>query len=113
MISEDVREKVISFFEKVDQYYGCLTEITSGLYSRFDEFDPSGTTWNLSEFVLIRSAYRTKGGRLMLEGEKTYYEMSASVLIDFKQPSRHSYEFVELYGGTVYRITKVKFHSKY
>ena len=61
----------------------------------------------------IRSAYRNTGDRLMMEGEKMYYEISAGVLVDFKHPSRHTYEFVELYGGTVYRITKVKFHSIY
>jgi len=62
---------------------------------------------------LIRSAYRKKGDRLMMEGEKMYYEISAGILVDFKQPGRHTYEFIELYGSSVYRITKVKFYSKY
>lgn len=113
MITEETREKVISFFETIEKYYGCKTEITEGLYSRFENFDANITTWNLSEFTLIRSAYRNTGDRLMMEGEKMYYEISAQILVDFKQPGRHVYEFVELYGGTVYRITKVKFHSKY
>ena len=109
----DTREKVIDFFENIQKYYGCRTEITEGLYSRYEDFDANVTTWNLSEFTLIRSAYRNKGDRLMMEGEKMYYEISAPVLVDFKQPARHTYEFVELYGGTGYRITKVKFHSIY
>jgi len=113
MISDENRLKVILFFQDIQKYYGCKTEITEGLYSRYEDFDANITTWNLSEFVLIRSAYRKTGDRLMMEGEKMYYEISAPILVDFKQPSRHVYEFVELYGGTVYRITKVKFHSKY
>ena len=113
MISSQAREEVIAIFETIKKYYGCRTEITEGLYSRYENFDANVTTWNLSEFTLIRSAYRNTGDRLMMEGEKMYYEISAGVLVDFKHPSRHTYEFVELYGGTVYRITKVKFHSIY
>ena len=113
MISNETRDKVILFFEKIESYYGCKTEITEGLYSRGEVFDASATTWNLSEFTLIRSAYRKKGDRLMMEGEKMYYEISAGILVDFKQPGRHTYEFIELYGSDVYRITKVKFHSRY
>ena len=113
MISNETRDKVILFFESIDKYYGCRTEITEGLYSRYENFDASATTWNLSEFTLIRSAYRKAGDRLMIEGEKMYYEISAGILVDFKQPARHTFEFIELYGSSVYRITKVKFHSKY
>jgi len=90
-----------------------MTEITEGLYSKAEEFDMDHTTWNLSEFTLIRSAYRDAGARLMIEGEKMYYEISANLIIDFKQPARHTYEFVEQYGIMVFRITKIKFHSKY
>lgn len=112
-MSETINQSVIEFFENIDKYYGCKTEITEGLYSRYDNFDASATTWNLSEFTLIRSAYRNQGDRLMIEGEKMYYEISAKLIVDFKQPRRHTFEFVELYGTDVYRITKVKFHSKY
>lgn len=112
-MSDEINHRVIQFFENIDKYYGCRTEITEGLYSRHENFLASATTWNLSEFTLIRSAYRNHGDRLMMEGEKMYYEISAKVIVDFKQPRRHTYEFVELYGSDVYRITKVKFHSKY
>ena len=109
----ETHAKVLAFFEQITQYYGDKTEITDGLYSRWEDFDASHTTWNLSEFTLIRSAYRKKGDRFMMEGEKMYYEISAKLIVDFKQPARHTYEFVELYGTDVYRITKIKFHSKY
>lgn len=112
-MSETINQSVIEFFENIDKYYGCVTEITEGLYSRYENFEASATTWNLSEFTLIRSAYRNQGDRLMMEGEKMYYEISARIIVDFKQPRRHTYEFVELYGDSVYRITKIKFHSKY
>ncbi len=113
MISTETRDKVIAFFETIESYYGCKTEITEGIYSRYEDFSADTTTWNLSEFTLIRSAYRRAGDRLMIEGEKMYYEISAGILVDFKQPARHTFEFIELYGVSVYRITKVKFHSKY
>jgi len=113
MISADNREKVISFFESIDKYYGCKTEITEGLYTRSEDFDANFTTWNLCEFELIRSAYRNTGERLMMEGEKMYYEISARLIIDFKQPKRHTYEFVEQYAESVFRITKIRFDSKY
>jgi len=113
MISNELRGQVVDLFENIQKYYGDLTEITEGLYSHGDTFDANLTTWNLSEFTLIRSAYRNNGARLMMEGEKMYYEISAERLVDFKHPGRHTYEFIELYGVNVYRITKVRFHSKY
>lgn len=113
MSSTETKEKVLEFFESIQQYYGIRAEITDGLYSRWENFDASLTTWNLSEFTLIRSAYRNKGDRFMMEGEKMYYEISAKMIVDFKQPKRHTYEFVELYGTDVYRITKIKFNSNY
>lgn len=112
-MTDELNQRIIDFFEQIQKYYGCKTEITEGLYSRYEDFDADVTTWNLSEFILIRSAYRKAGDRLMIEGEKMYYEISAKIIVDFKQPARHTYEFVELYGSSVYRITKIKFHSKY
>lgn len=112
-MNADTNSNVISFFENIEKYYGCTTEITEGLYSKSEDFDINFTTWNLCEFELIRSAYRNKGARLMMEGAKMYYEISARLIIDFKQPARHTYEFVEQYSDTVFRITKIKFHSKY
>ena len=49
----------------------------------------------------------------MMEGEKMYYEISAARIVDFKQPKRHTYEFIEQYGDRVFRTTKIRFHSKY
>ncbi len=112
-MSNETNAKVLKFFQTIDRYYGCKTEITEGLYSLSEDFEASNTTWNLSEFILIRSAFRKKGERLMMEGEKMYYEIAAATIVDFKQPGRNTYEFVELYGVSVYRITKIKFHSKY
>ena len=113
MISSELRERVVAFFEEIQKYYGSVTEITEGLYSHEEVFDANFTTWNLSEFTLIRSAYRNSGARLMMEGEKMYYEISAERLVDFKQPGRHVYEFVEVYGLNVYRITKIRFQYRY
>lgn len=112
-MGDDTTARIIDFFENIEKYYGCKTEITAGLYSMAEDFDANSTTWNLSEFTLIRSAYRKNGDRLMIEGEKMYYEISAGKLIDFKQPSRNTFEFVEQYGLAVFRITKIKFHYKY
>ncbi|HRN98406.1 MAG TPA: hypothetical protein PLA69_03700 [Flavobacterium sp.] len=109
MLDETLRGKIVALFEGIEKYYGCRTHITQGLYSRYDDFDPNKTTWNLHEFNLVRSAYRKGGDRLMLEGHQTYYEISAGKLVDFKNPSAHLYEFVEFYGASVYRITRVKF----
>ncbi len=113
MDAEEINANIIAFFETIEKYYGCKTEITEGLYSLSENFDSNHTTWNLSEFILIRSAYRKNGERLMMEGEKMYYEIAASNIIDFKQPGRNAFEFVESYSETVFRITKVKFHYKY
>lgn len=110
---DELNTTILSFFETIEKYYGCKTEITEGLFSDHHDLDPEFTTWNLSKFDLIRSAYRKKGGHFMLEGASMYYEISGERIVEFKQPGRHKYEFVEQYSETVFRITKIKFDSKY
>ncbi|MBQ0117490.1 MAG: hypothetical protein KBS98_06210 [Flavobacterium sp.] len=112
-MEEPINELILKFFEDIPNYYGCKTEITSGIYSTAEFFSASNTTWNLLELQLLRSAYRKEGARLMIEGQTMYYEIAASCIIDFKHTGRHYYEFVEKYGENTYRITKLRFHSKY
>lgn len=113
MNCEELNLKIVAFFETIEKYYGCKTEITEGLFSDYGDLDANLTTWNLSQFDLIRSAYRNNGSRFMFEGQTMYYEISGERIIDFKQPGRHKFEFIEQYGETVFRITKIKFNSKY
>ena len=113
MNTEELNLKIVAFFETIEKYYGCKTEITEGLFSDVEDLDANLTTWNLSEFNLIRSAYRNNGGRFMFEGNKMYYEISGERIIDFKQPGRNKFEFIEQYSETVFRITKIRFHYKY
>ena len=113
MNSEVLNSAIILFFESIEKYYGCKTEITEGLFSELDDLDANLTTWNLSEFDLIRSAYRNNGGRFMFEGDKMYYEISGERIIEFRQPGRNKFEFIEQYSETVFRITKIRFHYKY
>jgi hypothetical protein len=49
----------------------------------------------------------------MLEGPGVYYEIAAEKIMDFKQPGRHKFEFIEQYGFDVFRITRIHFQSKY
>ena len=113
MNTETLREEIIDFFENIEKYYGSKTEITQGLFSELDNHHADLTTWNLSEFELIRSAYRNSGAKFMLEGNGTYFEISAEQIIDFKKTGRNKFEFIEQYSETVFRITKIRFHYKY
>lgn len=113
MNSEELNQNILSFFESIQKYYGCKTEITEGLYSDIQDLDANLTTWNLSEFEFTRSAYRTNGKRFMFEGTGMYYEISGERIIEFKQPGRNKFEFIEQYSETVFRITKIRFHYKY
>ena len=113
MKSDQLNQDLLAFFETIEKYYGSRTEITEGLFSELDDLDANLTTWNLSEFDLIRSAYRNNGGRFMFEGDKMYYEISGERIIAFKQPGRHKFEFIEQYSESVFRITKINFHYKY
>ncbi|UYW01578.1 hypothetical protein K5I29_01215 [Flavobacterium agricola] len=111
-MTDSVKEKLLAFFHTIQQYKGCKTEITSGLYALTASFDAKNTTWNLSEFTFVRAAFRQNGDRLIIEGKKMYYEFSAANIIDFKQPDLHSYEIIEAYGDVAFRITKIKFTIK-
>jgi len=113
MSREEVNSKILQFFENIEKYYGCKTEITEGIYSGTDSENADLATWNISEFNLVRSAYRKKGNRFMIEGKGRYYEISAENIISLEQPGRNKFEFIEQYGNSVFRITKIKFHYKY
>jgi hypothetical protein len=113
MKTENFRQGIIALFENIEKYYGSKTEITQGLFSELDNLDANLTAWNLSEFDLVRSAYRNSGDKFMLEGKGIYYEISADRIISFNQQGRHKYEFIEQYGDSVFRITKIRFHYKY
>ncbi|MGL2966390.1 hypothetical protein [Flavobacterium sp. XGLA_31] len=113
MNTADFRQGIIDYFETIDKYYGSKTEITEGLCTDIDASDANLTTWNLSEFELIRSAYRNKGAKFMMEGPNMYYEISADRIVSFQQNGRNQFEFIEQYGETVFRITKIRFHYKY
>jgi len=113
MNTDDFRQEIIAFFEHINKYYGSRTEITEGLCTDMEALDANLTTWNLSEFELIRSAYRKNGEKFMMEGSNMYYEISADRIANFKQLGRNQFEFIEQYGETVFRITKIRFHYKY
>lgn len=104
---------ILLFFEEVTKYYGTKTEITEGIVTDFDEIDANLTTWNLSEFVLMRSAYRNTGNKFMFEGRNFYYEIAADKIIAMKELGRNHFEFIEQYSENVFRITKLKFQYKY
>ena len=113
MNTADFRQEIIHYFENIDKYYGSKTEITEGLCTDIHNLDANHTTWNLSEFDLIRSAYRKTGDKFMMEGSNMYYEISADRIVAFQQLGRHKFEFIEQYSETVFRITKIRFHYKY
>ena len=113
MNQSDLNISVINFFENIQKYYGSKTEITEGLTVDFDNFSDKATTWNLSEFELIRSAYRENGKKFMLEGSGVYYEIAATNIISLEKLGRNKFEFIEQYGDSVFRITKIRFHYKY
>lgn len=112
-MDQETNQDIISFFETISKYYSCKTEISSGITTHFGEDTAKDSTWNLFEFELIQSAYRTEGNKFMLEGKGVYYEMSAQNLIAFEQKGRHKFEFIEQYGDSVFRITEIRFHYKY
>ena len=113
MTSEELNSNVLAFFEEIEKYYGSKTEITSGLYNSLEDFDSHNITWSLSEFDLIRAAYRKKGERFMMEGKSMYVEVSAKNILSFEKKGRNKFEFIEQYSPSVYRMTTIKFHYKY
>ena len=104
---------ILLFFEDVTKYYGSITEITEGIVTDINAIDANLTTWNLSEFTLVRSAYRHTGNKFMIEGKGLYYEMAAEKIIGLNQLGRNNFEFIEQYSESVFRITRLKFQYKY
>lgn len=113
MTVNDLNTNVLAFFEDIEKYYGSKTEITTGLYTNLEDFDSHNITWNLSEFNLVRAAYRKIGERFMMEGSAMYVEISAKNILSFEKKGRNKFEFIEQYSPSVYRMTTIKFHYKY
>ena len=113
MVSEELNSYIIDFFENIQKYYGSKTDLSQCLTDNPDNIDTKSATWNLSEFDLIRSAYRENGNKFMLEGKGTYYEIAALNIISLEKLGRNKFQFIEKYGETVFRITKIRFHYKY
>jgi len=103
-------EAVISFFENISKYYESKTEISAGITTSIDNVSAKDSTWNLLEFILIRSAYRTEGNKFMLEGKKVYYEISESNFISFEKKERNNFKLKEHYSKKVFRIIKIRFN---
>ena len=112
MQNPETNINIIHFFENISKYYGCVSEITSGICTQLENIS-SDSTWNLFKFQLVQSAYRNEGDKFMFEGKKVYFEISAKHVIDFKQNGRNKFEFIEQYADQVFRITKIRFHYKY
>jgi hypothetical protein len=112
MLSEETNLEIIHFFETISKYYDSKVEITSGISTQLENIS-TDSTWTLTEFFLIKSAYRTEGQKFMFEGKKIYFEISAKHLINFNQKGRNKFEFTEKLGENVFRITKLRFHYKY
>lgn len=108
-----LNEIIIDFFQNIQKYYGSKTEISECLTVDFENIDKEAATWNLSEFELLRSAYRENGNKFMFEGNGIYYEISALNIINIEKLGRNKFEFIEKYGENVFRITKIRFHYKY
>jgi len=113
MTTEEVNSNVLAFFEDIEKYYGSKTEITTGLYTNREDFESHNITWNLSEFDLIRAAYRKKGDRFMMEGQAMYVEISAKNILSFEKKGRNKFEIIEQYSTSVYRMTTITFHYRY
>ncbi len=113
MKSDELNTKIILFFEKIEKYYGSKTEISDALFHITAIDDDKLKTWNLSEFELIRAAYRENGQRFMLEGSNKYFEIAAENIINLEILGRNKFQFTEQYSDSIFRITKIRFHYKY
>ena len=113
MNSNDINTKIILFFENIQKYYGSKTEISEAIFILNESNNDKLKTWNLSEFTLIRSAYRENGQRFMLEGAAMYYEIAAKNISNLEETGRNKFEFTEQYSDAVFRTTKIRFHCKY
>jgi len=101
-------QSIVDFFEYIPHYYGCQVDMAIALCDD-PEADLTQASWSLSQFKLLRAAYRHQGDRLMLEGPGFYYEMSAAKLCLFEQKGRHQFEFTEAYHGQTLRLTRITF----
>ncbi len=108
-----INQEILLFFENIPKYYGSVTEITETFCEDANHFDKNNSTWNLSEFILVRSGYRKAGGRFMIEGQKMYVEISAQNIVSVDQLGRNHFRFIEQYGNGFFRILKIRFQYKY
>ncbi len=104
-MTEDLKSKIIFFFENCEKFYGKTIEIKSAISSNQLNFDRHFTSFSYLEFDLVKISTRISGGRATMEGGKQYYEIGLDYLIHFEEIGENQFEFIEKYSETIYRKT--------
>jgi hypothetical protein len=108
-LSPSQKAEMFDSFIKGEAFYGKKMIIQEFLSLNGENFDRHFTTWACSEFILQKIGGRISGGRIIWEGEKSYYEVCADIVVNFLQKSEMEMEFLEKYSETVFRKTIIRF----
>jgi hypothetical protein len=106
-MTEELKSKLIFFFENCEKFYGKMVVIKSAISSNQLNFDRHFTSFAYIEFTLNKVYSRISGGRATFEGEKQYYELGLDYIVQFEELEANQFEFIEKYSETVYRKTNL------
>lgn len=109
MLNEDLKNRILAFFENAEVFYGKNLKINESISTNPINFDRHFTTSTSLSFTLKNIACRISGARIMLQGEELYYEIAMDLLLDFMEKENQTFEFLEKYSENVYRKTILKF----
>ena len=111
MMTEELKNKLITFYQECEKFYGFKIEISEAISTNSLNFDRHFTTFSNTEFILTRFNWRISGGRIMFESEKLNYEIASDRITKFTEFEQNEFEFIEMYSETVFRKTTIKIYT--
>jgi hypothetical protein len=111
-MTEDLKEKLIIFFENTVQFYGQKITVESAISNNGLNFNRHFTSFSFNEFVLNKISTLFSGGRATFEGNRIYFEIAIDHLISFEEVNKNESEFMEKLSDKVFIKTRIKFIKK-
>lgn len=109
MMQQELKERLIAFFESCHSYKGKHIHVREYISTRKDNFDRHFTTFSELDFKVENFGVRISGGRAMFIGANQSYEIGADMLIVFEEIEKDVFELIERYSENVYRKSVIKF----
>lgn len=109
MLDQNLKERMILFFEDCSSLYGKQIKIRQYISVNGNNFDRHFTTTSILEFEFKHFGLASSGARVIFSGEIQEYQILSDHLVTFSELEKNEYEFNEKLSEKVFRKSTIKF----